>query len=204
MRMEKAVVTEQDAMQEAQEYFTWEERCRPHVPEIIGQIDEWLKTGEYEKIDQICMNHDFIFDYGIVDELAYVLQAVQIYEYEKSAECSKTIFEQSDTVEQLIVYLTSARFLIWHILFETGDDAEDRLWDFLEEHQTSVWTIYQLVGVTEINRVDMMVRMACMYMDRRKLKEAGILLQGALKLSPEDESIKGALRQIQSQMEAEE
>lgn len=132
--------TEKWALEEEKREQEWQEAHSGRIDAYIRKINELLTEGTPESRMQIMTmfrEADFSNHYRQIDMFAEMYVIMCIYESERQAGFSRTILEQSDTMEGLREYLFQLKMILYRLDFDIGFGVEEELLAFLKKHKVS-------------------------------------------------------------------
>ncbi len=133
--------TEQEALELEREELEWQEVYGSKTNGYITKIDQLLAEGTKEsrmQIKALFLDKEFFEHYKQVDLFAAIYIVMTIYELEDNAKILTTILDQVNTVEELQDYVFQFKMILYRLDFGIGQDTEEELRQFLEEHMVSL------------------------------------------------------------------
>jgi len=198
MDFEKLGVEEKVQKRE-EKYKTWVLEYRNHVEEKRIQINEWLCVGDEESMHKLLeLFHDssFIINYREVNDIAYMMTAVGIYEQELQEGVKETIFQKFIQIQTIKEYLMEIKFLIWRIEFMVTPNAQEELFEFISQTRTSVQTILYMVHISGMDKFALLTNLAGLFLDHGNTIYAFKILKYANEVKPGEEIILCFMAQI--------
>lgn len=192
MEDKKIYRTEEELLAEEAGYMQWIVDYRVHTAEYIDKMNEWMVSDNPEVRKQLIVlshNKDFVEYFGKIDDIAYMLVVAGIYESEIGDGIYPTIIDIYNTVDELLQYIKKLKFLLWKIDFVESPEVEENFMKYMEEKQTSIWTIRYLIHTTVPHKAYVLSRLACIYLEKEMVTIGFLLLKDANEAQPGDSSI---------------
>lgn len=175
-------------------------KYREKAYEYLARIDECLKKKTVASITEFI--HIFqekeLLEHCLscLQELSYahIFSIITINEVQRRQEVSYLL--NGDTVEELTKVLKKVEFRIWELEFERGAEAEQRLYDVMQQYHITPEAMSSIIIVSAMDKCNTFVTLGCIYLEHQKVEEAMSLLYYALEWFPENPEILQALAQL--------
>ncbi len=132
--------TERWALEEERKEQQWQDAYGSKAEYFVQEINNLLAQRTSESRQQIkgmFLEPSFFQHYKQVDIFAVMYVVMSIYELEQEAGSTKTILEQSDTMQGLQDYMFRFRMLLYRLDFEIDSEVEEEFLAFLTKHNAS-------------------------------------------------------------------
>ena len=107
----------------------WERQYGCFRDQAFSMANKCLMSKEkcdIEKLQEFFSNTDIVKQLSEVNDFAFLLVAMEIYELERDAKVENHIFYLADTLTGLIEVIRQVKFLLWEIEF-LGDEESGKL-----------------------------------------------------------------------------
>ncbi|RDY32282.1 hypothetical protein [Lachnotalea glycerini] len=182
--------TQNKVEEKERKYKQWIVNYRNKIPMIIKQVDEWLKRQEdFENIVEMFMDESFKKNYSNVNEMLAFYRAINIYMQEIGNGVKDTIFHKYDSFYKNIEYLTELKLQMWRAEFNIIPHAQDYLYNYIEETNTSIQTLLCMLCSVSMNSYEVTINLANLFLKHEKKVYAFEMFKYANEIKPGEEIV---------------
>lgn len=139
--MNKEIQTEAYIVEEENRQKNWNMQYAGILKQAISMMNQSLRTRKSTHIQELqdfFGNTEIVRALSEVNEFAFMLVAMEIYELEKAANICNHIFYWADSLESLIDVIRKVKFLLWEIEFLGSEESGKKLLAYLEDINISM------------------------------------------------------------------
>lgn len=121
-----------------------------------------------------------------VTELAYadVLRLITLDEVEKSQKVQFLL--NGNSLKELMAVIKKIEFAMWEVEFESGTEAEEKLYERMQCYHVSPEAINQIILAAAIDKRKIYYTLSCIYLEHQEIDSAIRLLELAQRVIPDD------------------
>ena len=179
------------ALREEQEEMQWHMQFDAQRMELLQIADQYLlaQTPEaYQILSETLLDPVLQERYAKDEMVVHLLILLDIYEQERSYQMEHTILEQGTSVQELVSFFQSLKFLLWRVeFFDTehsteysyGDvrREEEALFQFIQKRDISMIALRVLVDRICVDPPKMLFFLANRYLDQGCFMNTYLLLE---------------------------
>lgn len=153
--MHKDIWSESYILMEEENQKLWEKQYGCFRDEAFSLMNKCLFTkgkSDIEKLQEFFGNTEIIKQLSEVNDFAFVLVAMEIYELEKEAGIENHIFYWTDTLSELIDIIRQVKFLLWEIEFLDSHEASGLLLGFLSDVGISMPAFEYIIHISSCDK----------------------------------------------------
>lgn len=196
--------TEQSAIEEEKKERLWQERWGLKLPELISKMNGFIQEGTLEsteKLSLLLQDEKGLEPYTGNDVVTGMYMTMQLYHRELEQGMHPTILDQGNTVEEILAYQDSLRFILYRVDFEIDPESEEELITFLKEHKTSTPTLDFMMFSAVIRKECMVLRLEALFEKYGLFSYRLAILNYGAQTYPKNQQIQRKLSELQNTAE---
>lgn len=170
----------------------WHQIAQNHAEYLsvyTQKIDNLLQEKDYFTLSELLRSETFIEKLSTHTDMAYMAFCNKIYMQEQIENVPHTVWENRNTVREIIEYIKYFKFVLWHVEFETEAAAGKNLLRFLEKQQTSMTMLKYMIYAAGMKKPELTERLIILFLDAGMQDNALAMLKYADELTPGYEDI---------------
>lgn len=181
---------------------------RPKAYEYLKKVNECLANKSAENVVQFIQIYqkEEVVKYYVASlaDLSYghIFAAITSDEIQE-LQCPYFILN-GNSVQELQVILKKLEFRLWETELGCGEDAEKRLYEWIQRYQITPEALKRTIEVAGLNKIECYSVLACIFLEHQELENARRILVYGLENYPDDKQYCQMLVQLCQKMGRQE
>ncbi len=133
----------------------WEKQYGSFREQAFSMANKCLMSKEkcdIERLQEFFSNTEIVKQLSEVNDFAFLLVAMEIYELEKTAKVENHIFYLADTLTGLIEVIRQVKFLLWEIEFLGDEESGQLLIGYLSDVGISMPAFEYMIHISSCDK----------------------------------------------------
>lgn len=182
-----------DKVETTDRVFEYRKKGYAYLDELDGYLAEktgssamaYIRFFERPKVTECYVPH--------LTELAYAYIFAVISVEEIKRQESPLFILNGNSVKELIILLKQIEFRLWEVEFSCGEDAEQRLYEYIRIYQITPAAMKNIIAIAGMHKKECYMKTADIYLNHGENDRAIQMLECGLEMFEEDTEFLNAL-----------